>query len=150
MHTAFKQSHRVPQLCIYHLKRRRFVTSYSMFNPLRSSTNQKLFKKNFCNLSGHYIWKLRTISITNGSHHVPITKLTLLWWTKMNGTQRRAVVSPRRMHCMYSDMAKGTSGAEVTLNSEKIKPIALAIVELHKTEVGRQAVSQAVSQYKIP
>jgi len=42
----------------------------------------------------------------------------------------RAVISPGRMHCMYSGMAKGTSRAEVTLNSEKINPIALAIVEL--------------------
>jgi len=31
---------------------------------------------------------------------------------------------------MYSDMAKGPSWAEVTSNSEKIKPVALAIVSL--------------------
>jgi len=42
---------------------------------------------------------------------------------------------------MYSDMAKSTSWAEVTLNSEKIKPVALAIVELHKSEGIRQAGS---------
>jgi len=34
-----------------------------------------------------------------------------------------------------------TSSAEATLNSEKIKPIALAIVELHESEGIRQAVS---------
>jgi len=28
---------------------------------------------------------------------------------------------------MYSDMAKGTSQAEATLNSKKIKPVALAV-----------------------
>jgi len=44
------------------------------------------------------------------------------------------VVSPWRMHCMYSGMAKGTSRAEVTLNSKKIKPVALAIVELRESE----------------
>jgi len=38
------------------------------------------------------------------------------------------------MHCMYSSTAKDTSQAEVTLNSEKIKPVALAIVELRKSE----------------
>jgi len=38
------------------------------------------------------------------------------------------------MHCMYSGIAKGTSQAEVTLNSKKIKPVALAIVKLHKSE----------------
>jgi len=31
---------------------------------------------------------------------------------------------------MYSGMAKGTSWAEAMLNSEKIKPVALAIVKL--------------------
>jgi len=42
---------------------------------------------------------------------------------------------------MYSGMAKGTSRAEATLNSTKIKPIALAIVELHESEGIRQAGS---------
>jgi len=42
---------------------------------------------------------------------------------------------------MYSGMAKGTSWAETTSNSEKIKPIALAIVELRESE----SISQAVS-----
>jgi len=35
---------------------------------------------------------------------------------------------------MYSSMAKGTSQAKVTSNSEKIKPVALAIAELRKSE----------------
>jgi len=35
---------------------------------------------------------------------------------------------------MYSGMAKGTSWAEATLNSKKIKAIALAIVELRESE----------------
>jgi len=35
---------------------------------------------------------------------------------------------------MYSGMAKGTSQAEVILNSKKIKPIALPIVELRKSQ----------------
>jgi len=42
------------------------------------------------------------------------------------------------MHCSAT---KGTSWAEVTLNSEKIKPIALAIVELRESEGIRQAGS---------
>jgi len=45
------------------------------------------------------------------------------------------------MHCMYSGMAKGTSWVEVTSNSEKIKPVALAILELHESEGIRQLVS---------
>jgi len=47
---------------------------------------------------------------------------------------------------MYSGMAKGTSRAEATLNSKKIKPVALAIVELREHQAG----SYIVSQYKIP
>jgi len=35
---------------------------------------------------------------------------------------------------MCSGMAKGTSQAEAILNSEKIKLVVLAIVELHKSE----------------
>jgi len=47
------------------------------------------------------------------------------------------------MHCMYSGMAKRTSQAEVTSKSEKIKLVALAIVELRESEhqAGRQAGS---------
>jgi len=49
---------------------------------------------------------------------------------------------------MYSGIAKGTSQAGVTLNSKKINPVALAIVELRESEgirlAGRQAVSQSV------
>jgi len=67
---------------------------------------------------------------------------TLFVVNKVNGTQRRAVVSPRRMHCMYSGMAKGTSRAEA---SEKIKPVALAIFELCKSEGIGQAGRQLVS-----
>jgi len=42
---------------------------------------------------------------------------------------------------MYSGVAKGTSRAETTLNSKKIKPVGLANVELHESEGIRQAVS---------
>jgi len=46
---------------------------------------------------------------------------------------------------MYSGMAKGTTWAEATSNSEKIKPVALAIVELDKSEGISQSISQLVS-----
>ena len=48
---------------------------------------------------------------------------------KMNGTQRRTLVSPW-MYCMYCGMPKGTSWPGVTSNSEKIKPIGMVIIEL--------------------
>jgi len=47
---------------------------------------------------------------------------------------------------MYSGMAKGTSRAEATSNSEKIRPVALAIVELRESEGMHQAGRQLVSQ----
>jgi len=49
------------------------------------------------------------------------------------------------MHYMYSEMPKGTSWATATSNSEKIKPVALAIVELRESEGIRQVGSQLVS-----
>jgi len=52
---------------------------------------------------------------------------------------------------MYSGMVKGTSQAEATSNSEKIKP--LAIVKLHESEgisqSSRQLVSQSVSRNSV-
>jgi len=47
---------------------------------------------------------------------------------------------------MYSGIAKDTYQAEAMLNSEKIRPVALAIVELCGSEGIRQGGRQAVSQ----
>ena len=44
----------------------------------------------------------------------------------------------------YCGVPKGTYQAEVTLNSEKIKPVALAVIELRLTEDIRQLVSHSV------
>ena len=48
------------------------------------------------------------------------------------------------LYCTYCGMPKGTSWAEVTLNSEKIKLIVLAVVELHLCEGISQLLSQSV------
>ena len=39
-------------------------------------------------------------------------------------------VSPQYVHCVYCGMPKGTSLDEATLNSERIKPVALAVIKL--------------------
>jgi len=70
------------------------------------------------------------ISIVKGSHHVPPQNQHFLLSAKMNDTQRRTLLIPLRMHCVYCGIPKGTSQAEMTSNNEKIKPIALAIVEI--------------------
>jgi len=49
------------------------------------------------------------------------------------------------MHWMHCGMPKGTSRAEATSNSEKIKPVALAVIELRLSEGIRQAGRQAGS-----
>ena len=46
------------------------------------------------------------------------------------------------MYCTYCGIPKGTSRAEVMLNSK--------IQQAHSNEAGRQAGSQSVSQKKIP
>ena len=52
------------------------------------------------------------------------------------------------MHCMYCGMQKGTSQAKVTSNSEKFKPVALALaaIKLCLSEGISQILSQSVSQ----
>ena len=50
------------------------------------------------------------------------------------------------MHPTYCGMPKGTSLAEVTSNSEKIKPVALAIIKLRLSEGISQSGSHVVIQ----
>ena len=47
---------------------------------------------------------------------------------------------------MYCSMPKGTCWAEVKLNSEKIKPVAFAVIELRLSEGICQPVSQLLTQ----
>ena len=79
-------------------------------------------------------------SRATANHHFSLS-------AKMNGTQRRTLVSPWRMHCMYCGMPKGTSRTEATSNSEKIKPVALAVIKLHLSAEGiSQWITQSVSR----
>ena len=50
---------------------------------------------------------------------------------------------------MYCGMPKGTCQAEVMLNSEKIKPIALAVIESRLSEGISQSVTQSVIRNSI-
>jgi len=56
----------------------------------------------------------------------------------MNRTQRRTLVKNALHVLRYT---KSTSRDEVTLNSEKIKPVALAVIELRWSEDIRKLVS---------
>jgi len=114
------------------------IASYCTFNPLYNSTNQQLFEKNFCNQNSYYENYGEFLLQMEANMCLP-QNWHFLWWAKMNGTQRRALVSQWRMHCMYSSMAKGTSWAEVMSNSKEINAIVLTIVELCESD--RQAVN---------
>jgi len=45
------------------------------------------------------------------------------------------------MYCMYCGVSKGTSRDKATSNSKKIKPIAVAVIELRLSEGIRLLVS---------
>ena len=51
------------------------------------------------------------------------------------------------MHCTYCGMLKGTCRAEATLNSDKIKPVALAVIELGLSEGISQLLTQSVENF---
>jgi len=79
------------------------------------------------------------VFITKGSHHMPTTKSTLFvvnkdeWYTK----EGRGKSMKNTLHVQQY----GTFRAKATSNSEKIKPVTLAFVELHESEGIRQEVS---------
>jgi len=50
------------------------------------------------------------------------------------GEQRCGLVEPWCKHCNCCGWWKNTSPDEVMLNSEEIKPVAIAIIELHLSE----------------
>ena len=77
-------------------------------------------------------------------------KLTLLAVNKGEWDTKEDTGKSMRMHCMYCSMPIGTSRAEAMLNVEKIKSVALAVIELLLSEGISQSVRQAVSQWKLP
>jgi len=70
------------------------------------------------------------------------TKLLLFISVQMNGTQRRTLVSPLRIHYTHCSMPKGTSRAEVMSNREKNQARSLS----HRFEGIKQLISQSVSR----
>jgi len=87
MHTASKQSHRVPHLRIFIWKEDSSLPA--MFKPLCISN---CLKRTFViKVRSHYIrfpQQMEAITCLPQNRHFS-------WWTKMNGTQRRAVVQYR-------------------------------------------------------
>ena len=142
MHTVSEIAPRTPAISIIVWKVKyplRFIVSYVQPQHFESRTVRKAPL-----LSKKPLLKIQKISIMKGSHHVLLPNRHFSLSAKMNGTQRRTLVSPWRTHCMYCSMPKGTCWAEATSNSEKIKPVASAVIELHLSEGIGQSVSQPV------
>ena len=100
-----------------------------MFNPLRSGMNQELFEKHHCNQSSYYEkhgrfpshYKGKPSHATAKSTHFSVSKDD--WDTKDSGKSMK--------NALYIlQYAKGTSRAKAMLNSQKTKPIAIAIIKL--------------------
>jgi len=128
-----------PEYINYHLKSKVAITlcwqlRSTHYHPVWS---EKYLKSN-CVINVASI-KYRIFLLRRGNHHMQPPKWHFSLSVKMNGTQRRAL--SWRMYCTYCSMPKGTSWAKATSNSEKIKHIALAIVELRWSEGIRQAGS---------
>ena len=99
-----------------------YVLLSIMFNLLHRfrSMNQELLENHhLCNRCNQCNVKIQIISITQRKPPCVTTKFTLFRSAKMNGTQRRTLASPWKMHFTYCSMLKGTSHAEVKLNSKK-------------------------------
>ena len=153
-----------------------------MFNLLHSNTNQELLKSTSVikvatlkNTNGTVylsyfqsaitaVWIKNCLSISvnhshyekygqfcKGSHHVLATTKSALFTVKKGewDTKEDTIDNTLYRGCMYNSMPKGT---EEMWNSEKIKPVALAIIKLHLSEgighsvgwsVGRSACQPA-------
>ena len=72
------------------------------------------------------------------------TKSTPLAVSKDKWDTKEDTGKSMRMQCTYCGMPKGTSRAETTLNSEKIKPVALAVIELCFSEGTSQSVENSI------
>ena len=92
--------------------------------------------------------------VSHQSHNTRIANRHLHGKGERNRVQRRALVEPRCKHWSCCSWRKGTSPDKATLNSEEIKPLAIASIKLHLSEGISKGVcewvSQSVSQYTVP
>jgi len=106
----------------------------AMFNSLHSSLNQELFEKHLCNQGSHYE-KYGRFPLRKGSIHVQPPNQYFSLSAKMNGTQRRTMISRWRMYCTYYSMPKRLlSGWSDVKQWKNQACIALAVIELHQSE----------------
>ena len=114
-----------------------------MFDSLHSSTNEELFEKHLCDKNNHYE-KYGQFLITQRKPSHATTKLTPFTVSKDEWNTKEDTGKSLKNTLTVLRYAKGTSRAETTSNSENIKPVALAIIELRRSEGISQSVSQSV------
>ena len=92
---------------------------------IHSSMNQERFS-----VSKYPLWKIRMIKDSIMQRKPSCANRHFSLSAKMNGTLRRTLVSPWRMHWTYWGMSKGTPWAEATSSSKKNQAIVLVIIKL--------------------
>ena len=103
-----------------------------MFNQIHSSTNQELFEKYLCNRNSHnvkygcFLFRREAITCSRQIDTFPVSKDE--WDTKEDTGKSMK----NALYVLW--YAKRHCRAEATSNSEKIKPVALAVIELHLSE----------------
>jgi len=116
----------------YRMKRKHFIATH--YTAVRIND---CLKKNLCNQSSHYEnyrrFPLWMEAITCLPH--------FLWWAKMNGTQRRALVSLWRMHCVQRYGKRYLSGWS-DIEQWKNQPHSLSYCQIWRHHSVRQLVSQ--------
>ena len=124
-----------------------------MFNQLRSSTNQELFEKDPCYQNSHYDkcgqFPLRREAITcYHQREAIICYRQLGTFRSKDEWDTKEDTGKLMKNTLYiCSMPKGTCWAEKMSNSKKIKPVALAVIELRLSEASVcQLFSQSVSR----
>ena len=89
-------------------------------------------------------WKIQTIPVYKRAVGKPCITLSIPWAVSKKKRDTKKDKGESMTRALYTlqyakCMPKGTSLDETTSNSEKIKPIALAVIELHLPEGIRQA-----------
>ena len=103
-----------------------------MFNSLHCSINQELFEKHLCNQNIHY-------------ERFPLQREAITCYCQIDIWDTKEDTGKSMKNALYVlQYAKSTSWVEATLNNEKIKPVALAVIELCLSEGISQSGSQSV------
>ena len=95
-----------------------------MFTPLYSSVNPEPFEKYLCHQGSHYSMDIRFAKEAIMCNHQINTFRCQQRWIEYKTVKSQK----NTLHVLW--YTKGISQAEATLDSEKIKPVVLAVINL--------------------